>query len=236
MPETITTQLQESVVPEPTLRRLPLYHRILKEVLGRGCERVSCTEIGQALSLDPTQVRKDLEFTGVAGRPRVGYGTKELIAGIERFLGWTNVNEAFLVGAGNMGAALMGYPRFSDYGLNIVAAFDSDPQKVGRTIHGKEVLPLSKLPSLAQRMHILIGIITVPDSAAQEVADLMVAGGILAIWNFAPAQLRVPEHLVVHNENLYCSLASLSQKLAKRLRGQDLKRADAPSAEAVRGV
>jgi redox-sensing transcriptional repressor len=118
---------------------------------------------------------------------------------------------------------LLGYPRFSDYGLNIIAAFDSDPDKVGNAIHGKEVLPLSKLPNLAQRMHILIGIITVPDTAAQEVADLMVAGGILAIWNFAPAQLRVPEDVMVHNENLYCSLASLSQKLAKRLRGQDQK-------------
>jgi redox-sensing transcriptional repressor len=225
MDREITTERHDTV-PEPTLRRLPLYHRFLKDLAERGHERVSCTEIGLELALEPTQVRKDLEFAGVAGKPRVGYPLNALIEGIENFLGWKNVNEAFLVGAGNLGAALMGYPRFSDYGLNIIAAFDSDPNKVGHSIHGKEVLPLSKLPNLAQRMHILIGIITVPDKAAQQVADLMVAGGILAIWNFAPAQLRVPEHVIVHNENLYCSLASLSQKLAKKLRGQDPKRTE----------
>ena len=211
-------QEQPKAVPEPTLRRLPMYHRYLKERLAAGQDRVSCTDIGLELKLDPTQVRKDLEFTGVAGRPRVGYPLAEMIEGIERFLGWNNVNEAFLVGAGNLGAALLGYQRFSEYGLNIIAAFDADPEKVNRTIHGKQVLPLAKLPNLARRMHVLIGIITVPDAAAQEVADLLVAGGIMAIWNFAPVQLRVPEHVIVHNENLYGSLASLSQKVAKALR------------------
>lgn len=211
---------QPRAVPEPTLRRMPLYHRFLKDLSSRGALRVSCTEIGLELGLEPTQVRKDLEFTGVAGRPRVGYPLGAMVEGIERFLGWNNVNEAFLVGAGNLGAALMGYKRFAEYGLNIIAAFDNDPEKIGTSIHGKDVLPLSKMPNLARRMHVLIGIIAVPDAVAQEVADLMVAGGILAIWNFAPVQLRVPEHVIVHKENLYCSLASLSQKLAKALRGQ----------------
>ena len=211
-------QEQPKLVPEPTLRRLPLYHRYLKGLLAKGADRVSCTDIGLELKLDPTQVRKDLEFTGVAGRPRVGYPLADMIEGIENFLGWNNVNEAFLVGAGNLGAALMGYRRFAEYGLNIVAAFDTDVKKIGRTIHGKQVLPLAKLPNLARRMHILIGIITVPDAMAQEVADLLVAGGIMAIWNFAPVQLRVPEQVMVHNENLYCSLASLSQKLAKTIK------------------
>ncbi len=206
------------VVPEPTLRRMPLYHRVLKELQAKGAHRVSCTEIGAVLSLDPTQIRKDLEFTGVAGRPRIGYDLGAMITGIEQFLGWNNVNQAFLVGAGNLGAALMGYKRFSEYGLSIVAAFDADPEKIGKPIHGKKVLPLAKLQNLARRMHILIGIITVPDTAAQEVAELMVEGGIQAIWNFAPTQLRVPDHVIVRNEDLYCSLASLSQKLATNLR------------------
>lgn len=216
---------QQVAVPEPTLRRMPLYHRFLKELQARGADKVSCTEIGQELKLDPTQVRKDLEYIGVPGRPRIGYQLNPLVEGLEHFLGWNNINEAFLVGAGNLGAALLGYPRFSDYGLNIIAAFDTDPQKIGQSIHNKEVLPLSKLPNLARRMHILIGVITVPDRAAQEVADLMVAGGIMAIWNFAPVQLRVPEGVIVHNENLYCSLASLSQKLAYALRVQRAEQA-----------
>lgn len=204
-------------VPEPTLRRLPLYHRFLKEVESAGRENISCTDIGQHLKLDPTQVRKDLEAAGIEGRPRIGYALCDVVNGIEQFLGWKNVHETFLVGAGSMGAALLGYKKFEQCGLNIVAAFDADPLKAGTQIHGKRVLPLDQLVDLARRMRILIGIITVPAVAAQSVADLMVKGGIRAIWNFAPIRLRVPDHIIVHNEDLYCSLASLSQKLAKAL-------------------
>jgi redox-sensing transcriptional repressor len=158
-----------------------------------------------------------LEAAGIAGRPRIGYVLDDVIDGLESFLGWKNVTEAFLVGAGSMGSALLGYRKFEQCGLKIVAAFDSDSSKVGRRIHGKQVLALGKLADLARRMHILIGIVTVPAAQAQEIADLMIEGGIRAIWNFAPVRLRVPEHVIVHNEDLYCSLASLSQKLAKTL-------------------
>jgi len=109
--------------------------------------------------------------------------------------------------------SLLGYRKFEQCGLKILTAFDLDPSKIGEKIHGKHVLPLEKLPNLAQRMHILIGIITVPAAEAQAVADLMVEGGIRAIWNFAPIRLHAPEHVIVHNEDLYCSLAALSQKL-----------------------
>jgi len=205
------------MVSEPTLKRLPLYHRFLKEVVQWGQASVSCTEIGEELKLDPTQVRKDLEAAGISGRPRIGYATSAVVDGIERFLGWKKVSEAFLVGAGSMGSALLGYRKFEECGLKIVAAFDSDPAKIGRKIHSKHVLPLEKLADLAQRMHVLIGIITVPAPEAQAVAELLVAGGVRAIWNFAPVRLRMPEQIIVHNEDLYCSLASLSQKLAKSL-------------------
>ncbi|HEV2438062.1 MAG TPA: redox-sensing transcriptional repressor Rex [Verrucomicrobiae bacterium] len=204
-------------VPEPTLRRLPLYHRFLKDLRAVHREFVSCTDIGLELDLDPTQIRKDLESVGVVGRPRIGYVLADVINGLEAFLGWKNVNDAFLVGAGSMGSALLGYRKFEQCGLKIVAAFDLDPSKIGTQIHGKHVLPLSKLTDLARRMHILIGIITVPAMEAQGVADLMVAGGIRAIWNFAPVRLRVADQVIVHNEDLYCSLAALSQKLFKPL-------------------
>ena len=114
-------------VPEPTLKRLPLYHRFLKEWQAAGHETVSCTDIGQDLGLDPTQVRKDLESVGVAGRPRVGYVLTNLTDGLETFLGWNNINDAFLVGAGSMGSALLGYRKFEQCGLKIVTAFDLDP-------------------------------------------------------------------------------------------------------------
>jgi len=204
-------------VSEPALKRLPLYHRFLKEWLAAGHGSVSCTDIAIDLDLDATQVRKDLESVGIMGRPRVGYLVANVLNELETFLGWKNLNDAFLVGAGSMGSALLGYRKFEECGLKIVAAFDVDASKIGENIHGKHVLPLDKLPNLAQRMHILIGIITVPAPQAQAVADLMVAGGIRAIWNFAPVRLRVPPHIIVHNEDLYCSLAALSQKLFKAL-------------------
>ena len=204
-------------MPEPTLKRLPLYHRYLKTLQGAGRESISCTDIGAELKFDPTQVRKDLEMVGLTGRPRIGYALNHVVEGIEEFLGWKKINEAFLVGSGSMGSALLGYRKFEDCGLRIVAAFDSDPAKIGKRIHGKLVLPIEKLTELAQRMHVLLGVVTVPASEAQAVADLLVAGGMRAIWNFAPVRLRVPDHIIVHNEDLYCSLASLSQKLAREL-------------------
>ena len=221
--ETTTSSEKTRAVPEPTLRRLPLYHRYLKQQQEEGREFISCTHIGGELGLDPTQVRKDVEITGATGRPKVGYQLGELVTAIEHFLGWDNVNEAFLVGAGSLGAALLGYAKFQQCGLNVVAAFDSTPTKIGMQIHGKHVLPIAKLPNLALRMHIHIGIITVPAAAAQEVADLMIQGGIRAIWNFAPVRLKLPAETIVHNEDLYCSLAALSQKLAKALHEEKLK-------------
>jgi len=205
-------------IPEASLRRLPLYHRFLETLRQNGRDTVSCPEIGFELRLDPTQVRKDLEAAGITGRPRIGYRLVELIAGIETFLGWDNAHDAFLVGAGSLGTALLGYSRFNRCGLTIVAGFDVDLAKIGSKIHDKEILPLSKLPELALRMHVHLGIITVPAAQAQMVADLMVSGGIRAIWNFAPLRLELPEHVIIHNEDLYCSLASLSQKLAQSLR------------------
>jgi redox-sensing transcriptional repressor len=214
----MTTTDNSPTVPEPTLKRLPLYHRWVKQLEQQGRESISCTDIGAELKLDPTQVRKDLESAGISGRPRIGYPVRGIVDGIEEFLGWKKANEAFLVGAGSLGSALLGYRKFEEYGLKIVAAFDQDPVKIGGTIHGKHVLALSKVADLAQRMHVLIGIITVPPEAAQEASDLLVAGGIRAIWNFAPIRLRVPENIIVHNEDLYVSLAALSQKLGRELR------------------
>lgn len=204
--------------PEPTLRRLPGYHRFLKRLQGQGRPAVSCTHIADDLDLDPTQVRKDLAVTGIVGRPKVGYEVPALIAAIEHFLGWDSTTEAFLVGAGSLGTALMGYEGFREHGLSIVAAFDVDEAKIGGEVHGKRVMPLFKLANLAHRMHVHLGIITTPAEGAQQVADLMVEGGIRAVWNFAPVPLKVPEGVIVENVQLSSSLAVLSSKLAEALR------------------
>lgn len=201
-------------IPEPTLRRLPSYHHLLTVLAGDGMQSVSCSVIGRALNLDPTQVRKDIAITGIEGKPKVGYDIYDLMHSIENFLGWNNPKQAFLVGVGNLGQAILGYQQFNRYGMDIVAAFDADPGKVGKDYYGREVLPLEKLANLARRMHVLIGIVAVPKEAAQFVADQMVAGGIQAIWNFAPVGLDVAPGVIVQNEDLFASLAVLSNRLA----------------------
>jgi redox-sensing transcriptional repressor len=203
-------------IPQASLKRLPQYHHYLMDLEANGFRQVSCTMIGADLHCVPVQVRKDLQYTGIIGKPKTGYVVSELIQAIEKFLGWNNVTEAFLVGAGNLGTALLGHERFSKFGLRIVAAFDTDPNKIGKWIYEKAVLPLEDLDELAQRMSIHLGIITTPAETAQAVADEMVKAGILAIWNFAPVRLKVPDSIFVHNEDLYSSLASLSWKLSKR--------------------
>lgn len=204
-------------IAEASLRRLPIYHRVLEEMLASGVQFVSCSAIARVLNLDPTQVRKDIESIGLIGKPKVGHSLPALVRGIEDFLGWNNTKEAFLAGAGSLGSALLGYERFRQFGIHIVAAFDTDPYKVDQQVHGKQILHLDKLADLAQRMHIRLGVIATPAPAAQRCADLMVEGGIRAIWNFAPVHLRVPDFVILQNEDLYRSLASLTCKLEQRL-------------------
>lgn len=211
-------------IPEPTLRRLPAYHEYLKRLQAQGKTSVSCTHIGEALRVYSTQVRKDLAVTGIVGRPKTGYDVTELMRAIESFLGWDDRRSAFLAGVGSLGSAILGYRGFQAYGLKIVAGFDSNPDLVGKEIHGKAVLPIEKLAGLARRMHVHMGIITVPAEAAQDVADRMIEGGIFAIWNFAPTSLKAPEGVVIQNENLASSLAVLSKRLENlgpRVPGRD---------------
>jgi redox-sensing transcriptional repressor len=206
-------------IPEPTLRRLPIYFQYLKKLLARkASEYVSSTQIGNDLKLLPIQVRKDLEITGIAGKPKVGYEISVLMAAIENFMGWNNMTDGYLVGVGNLGSALLGYQGFREYGLNLVAAFDSDKGKVGMEIHGTKVLHVDKLPNMVKRMGIKIGVLTVPAPAAQDLADVMVKAGIAAIWNFSPIKISVPPQIIVQHENLASSLVVLSKKLAQMVK------------------
>ena len=204
---------EPKTIQEPTVRRLPLYHSYL---VGLSSEYVSCTQIAAELGIIPIQVRKDLEATGSVGKPKVGYRVSELISTIESYLGWDNRTEAFLVGVGNLGAALLGYKGFKDYGLQIIGAFDSDPNKIGTVIGGRKVFAVTRLANLVQRTKVKIGILTVPAAAAQTTAELMVAAGIEAIWNFAPIKIKVAENIIVQHENLASSLAVLSKKVNVR--------------------
>lgn len=195
--------------------RLPKYLAYLKIRRRQGDLFISSTRIADDLNLHPVQVRKDLALATSAGRPKTGYPLDTLIDDLESFLGYQNAHDAFLVGAGRLGRALMGYTQFAEYGLSILAAFDTDPALHGVELGGKPVFPLGKLPDLLRRMQVCIGILAVPSDAAQDVCDLLVESGIRGIWNFTAVPLQVPDHIVLQNENLAASFAMLSKQLAQ---------------------
>lgn len=200
-----------------TLQRLPMYLNYLKSLPENQILNISATTIAEALKLNNVQVRKDLAMISSGGRPKIGYITKNLIFDIEKFLGYDNADSAVIAGAGDLGCALLSYDGFSKYGLDIIAAFDVDEEIIGTTINGKKVLSSDKLKDLCSRMKVRIGIIAVPASKAQEICDSMVESGILAIWNFAPVNLKVPDSVLVQNEDMAFSLAKLSKNLSKKL-------------------
>lgn len=205
---------EEVVVPKATITRLPVYLRYLRDKLDEGEENISSTTLAVDMRLNPVQVRKDLAVVSrVSGKPKLGFNIKQLIRSIESFMGCDNVSDVLIAGVGGLGSTLLGYDEFSHYGLNIVAAFDSNPQLEGRQIHGIKIYAANRLKEIAKASNIKIGIITVPKQAAQEVASDMVQGGIKAIWNFAPTHLILPKGVAVKYEDLASSLAVLNKKL-----------------------
>ena len=203
----------QAQVPEPTLKRLPGYLYFLERTREEGIINISAPAIAKSLKCDSTQVVKDLAYTGIKGKPGVGYNTYELIHSLEIFLGFNRINEAFLVGAGNLGSALMAYQEHQSLGLKIIAGFDIDENKIGETIGGIHVLEYNKMFSLAERLNVKIGIITTPDHAAQEVAEDMVNCGIKGIWNFSPANLNLPEEIIVQRTSMSSYAAVLLHRL-----------------------
>ncbi len=204
----------------PSVRRLPSYLHIIRQAERNKDFYISGTVIAQELNLEPIQVRKDLAITGIVGKPKKGYPVEELIKAIERYLGWDQNHVAVLVGAGNLGSALMGYQEFQRHGLRIVAAFDTDPQKVGSQVHGVPVRAMENLEQGIRAIEAEIAILTVPSPFAQATAETLVRAGITSIWNFTNTKLKVPDRIVVQREDLSSGYALLSvQMLARKSAG-----------------
>lgn len=205
---------QNVEMSKATLRRLPSYLRYLYQLGRQNVPTVSSTMIANGLGLNPVQVRKDIALvSSVAGKPKTGYITKELIADLETYLGYNNTRDAVLVGVGGLGRAILGYDGFKNYGLNIVAAFDINENVINTDVNGKPVYEMGRLKGIVERYNIRLGIITVPSSSAQGIADMMVDAGIKAIWCFAPVHLNLPTDIAVKGEDLAASLALLSMQL-----------------------
>lgn len=195
-------------IPDETIRRLPVYLRALLNSLGQGQEKISSKDLAEAVGVNPSQIRKDFSYFGEFGTPGVGYNTSSLIGQIKKILRFDVVQKAALVGVGNLGSAVLSYPGFGVFGLDIVVAFDIDPKKIGKTISGVKVEDVDRLGSLSDR-NVKLGIVAVPSEAAQETADLLVEAGVRGILNFSPCNVVAPKKVKVATLDIAMELARL---------------------------
>lgn len=200
-------------VPEPTLRRLPWYLSNIKLMKEKGEQYVSSTQISKEINIDASQIAKDLSYVNISGRTRVGYNIDALIEVLESFLGFTNMHKAFLFGVGSLGGALLRDSGLHHFGLEIVAAFDVNPELVGKDLGGIPIFHSDDFEAKMKEYDVNIGVLTVPINIAQEITNKMVDGGIKAVWNFTPFRIRVPENIVVQNTSLYAHLAVMFNRL-----------------------
>ncbi|PYM60988.1 MAG: redox-sensing transcriptional repressor Rex [Candidatus Rokuibacteriota bacterium] len=207
-----------SRIPEMTVRRLSVYLRCLAQLEEDGAKTVSSQELAARFHLNSAQVRKDLAYFGEFGIRGIGYDAASLRAEIQKILGLDREWRVVLVGYGNLGSALFHYRGFARQGFRVAAIVDDDPVKIGRTADGLTILSVGELPRVVKAQGIQIGVIAVPAEGAQPVADRLVAAGVRAILNFAPARVKVPRDVRLQNVDLSIELENLSFHLAQAAR------------------
>lgn len=200
-------------IPEPTIRRLPWYLSNSKLLKQKGETFVSSTQLSKETGIDSSQIAKDLSYVNISGRTRVGYEIDSLISVLENFLGFIGVHKAFLFGAGSLGAALLDDSGLSHFGLEIVGAFDINAELVGTRVNNIPIFHTNEFMDKIKEYDVNIGILTVPIELAQHITDIMIAGGIKAVWNFTPFRIIVPDNIVVQNTSLYAHLALMFNRL-----------------------
>ncbi len=203
-------------LPEPTLRRLPWYLAYVTRLMRENTEYVSSTQISAAVGVDASQIAKDLSFLNIKGKTRIGYEVTRLERELRDFLGFRRSHNAIVIGAGSLGSALMRDSGLHRYGLNIVAAFDIDPQIAGGEIAGIPIYHISRMAEIVPPLDVAIAVLTVPVEVAQSLADAGMDAGIRAIWNFTPTRISVREGCVVQNTSLYAHLAVMYNRLDLR--------------------
>jgi len=196
-------------IPRKTVYRLSVYFRCLTRLTHNGIQTVSSDALARAAGVKPTQLRKDLAHFGQFGTRGRGYDVTQLHRMISGVLGNQSLQAVIVVGAGNLGSALMSYGGFAQEGFEIVGAFDVDPTRL-RTRAEVPVLPMDQLESFVQRRSVRMAILCVPAAVAQEVTNELVAAGISGILNFAPIVLHAPDEVMVNNVNLAIELENLS--------------------------
>src|SRR5215217_4132901 len=202
--------MSKLIIPRKTVYRLSLYYRALQRLKANKIETVSSAALSKAAGVKPTQLRKDLAYFGQFGTRGLGYNVAALSGKLTEVLGTTHLQPVILVGAGHLGSALLRYPGFAKEGFEVVAAFDADATRQRSRDLGVKVLPMTKMTEFVRERKIKMVILTVPGHVAQEVTNDLVQAGILAILNFAPIILQVPDNVVVNNVDLAIELENLS--------------------------
>ena len=192
-----------------TVARLPVYLRCLGD-LPVSQETCSSEELAAIAGVNSAQVRKDLSYLGSRGVRGVGYNVAELGRGLRRGLGLTEGYTVAIAGVGNLGRALSNYAGFEDWGFDVVALFDSDPDKIGTDVAGMTIDSMDDLERVVKEREVAIGIVATPAGAAQEVADMFTGAGLRSILNFAPAVLQVPDEVTVRRVDLSTELQILT--------------------------
>ncbi|MBP1765581.1 MAG: redox-sensing transcriptional repressor Rex [Firmicutes bacterium] len=205
------------VISKATIDRLPLYFRTLKQAEEEGVVIISSEELGRRIGITPEQIRKDFASFGEFGKKGVGYYVRELLRNVGEILGLHRNWNIAIIGVGHLGWALANYIDFEALGCNLRAIFDISPEIVGRPIKNIVVEHFNKIDEIIKERNIQIGVITVPNDAAQAVADRLTSLGIKGIWNFATIKVHVPEGTCLVNEDLSMGLSSVSYYLARQL-------------------
>ena len=213
MQKTDTNHIAKSLLPEPTLRRLPWYLAYVAQLKNKGVEFVSSTQISKEICVDASQIAKDLSFINIKGKTRIGYEVAQLEKQLTDFLGFKKSHNAFMIGVGSLGGALLQDCGLMQYGLNIVAGFDIDPHIVGKSLNGIPVFHIDKLAEQQKMLKASIAVLAVPVEYAQQVTDKIIDSGITAIWNFTPYRIKPNEKIVVQNTSIYAHLALMYNRM-----------------------
>ncbi len=204
--------MNRSNISMAVIRRLPKYHRCLSDMIDKGIERISSKELSETIGFSASQIRQDFNNFGKFGQQGYGYNVKDLLEAISGIIGLQHTYHLIVLGAGNLGEALVNF-GFDKLGFQVDALFDNDPEKIGRMIHGVEVIDINILETYMSKNPVDIAVITTPGKVAQKIADKVAISGARSIWNFAPVDLIVPDDVVVEDVHLVDNLMTLTYLL-----------------------
>ena len=207
----------ERKVPDVVIKRLPRYYRYLSELLALGIQRISSGSLSEIMNVTASQIRQDFNYFGGFGQQGYGYNVEYLTKEICNILGLNDGDTMIIVGAGNLGRALANHTTFEKRGFRLVGIFDTDPAVIGKTIRGISIMDAKSIPDFVGKNNVDIAVLTVPNSAVNDTADVLIKSGIRGILNFSYTELDVPENVAVENVHLSDALMTLAYRIKKEV-------------------